>query len=167
MSLGVGAALRIERRFDFDDRGAKPAHHVLDHMIAPDAKPSGCDLRLQMPVAEMPSDAHQVMRIVAADFGQRLRRRDDFDEAAILERQRITAAKRYRRFQIEQEFKSTRSHHREPPAMTVVKIKHNGIGGRLRPAMLRLNLGRADHAKPFTCHILSHVLLRTFPPCRH
>jgi hypothetical protein len=33
--------------------------------------------------------------------------------------------------------------------VTVVEIKHDAVGGRLRPAMLGVNLGRADHQKTF------------------
>ena len=55
-----------------------------------------------MAVAEMPGDPNQMLRIVAANFGQRLRRRDHLDQPAIVEHQRVAAAQRDRVFQVEQ-----------------------------------------------------------------
>ena len=65
---GIGAAFGIERRLDLDHPRAQPAHHRLDYMISPDAQALGHDLGRQMAVAEMPGDADQMLRIVAADF---------------------------------------------------------------------------------------------------
>ena len=45
-----------------------------------------------MPVAEMPGDPDQMLRIVAADLGQRLGRRDHLDQPAIFEHQRVATA---------------------------------------------------------------------------
>jgi hypothetical protein len=118
-------------------------------MIAPDAQSLGHDLRRQMPVAEMPGDPNQMMRVVAADLGQRLRRRDDLDQPVIVEHQRVAAAQRDRVFQIEQKFKSARAGHHHPPPVPIVKIEHDGICRRFRPAMLSPNSGGADHANIF------------------
>jgi hypothetical protein len=107
-----------------------------------------------MPVAEMPGDPDQMMRIDATDLHQRLRRSHHFDQPAVLEHQRIAAAQRDGLFEVEQEFKPPRAHHRHPPPMPVVKIENDRIGGRLRPAMLRMNVGGADHG------------LRVSPPLR-
>ena len=147
MPVGIGTTLGVERRFDLDDARSEPAHHVFDHMIAPDTQALRRYLRRQMPVAEVPGDAHQMMRILAADFRQWLGRSHDLDQPPILQHKRIAAAQRGRRFQIEQEFKPTRPGHREPPAMPVVETQHDGIRRRLRPAMLRLHVRRADHGR--------------------
>jgi hypothetical protein len=107
-----------------------------------------------MPVAEMPCDPNQMMRIDAADFHQRLRRGHHLDQPAVFEHQRITAAQRHRAFEVEQEFEPARADHRHPPPVPVVEIEHDRIGGRMGPAMLRMDMGGADHG------------LRTSPPCR-
>jgi hypothetical protein len=145
MPVAVGATLRIEGRFDLDDAGAEAPHHFFDDMIAADPKTSRCDLRLQMPVTEMPGHAHQMMRILAADFGQRLGRGHDLDQPPVFEHQRIATAQRRRDLQIEQKLKPTRSGHGDPPAMAIIEIEHNGIGSRLDPAVLLLHLRRAHH----------------------
>jgi hypothetical protein len=143
--IGIGAAFGIERRLDLDDARAKPFHHRLDHMIAPDPQTLGHDLGRQMAIAEMPGHPNQMQRIDAADFDQRLWRGDHFDQLAILEHQRIAAAQRHRIFEIEQEFEPARARHRHPPPVPVVEIEHDGIGGRFVPAMLVLDFGGADH----------------------
>src|SRR5450432_1175936 len=109
---GIGAAFGIERRLDLDHARAKPLHHRLDHMVAPDPQAFRHDLGRQMAVAEMPGDPNQVLRILSTNFEQRLRRRDDFDQPVIVEHQRVAAAQRNRVFQIEQELQPLRAGHR-------------------------------------------------------
>jgi len=133
---GIGAAFGIERRLDLDDSRAKPLHHRFDHMISADAQRLGHDLGRQMPVAEMPGDPDQMVRIGAANFNKRLRRCDHFDQPAVVEHQRIAAAQRDGVFEIEQELKPARAAHRHAPPVPVVEIEHDGIGRGFRPAML-------------------------------
>lgn len=146
-ATGIGAAFRIERRFDLDDSCTEPLDHRLDDVIAPDPQALGHDLRRQMAVAEMPGDPNQVLRVVAADLGQRLRRRHDFDQPAIVEHQRVTAPQRDRVLQIEQKLEPARARHRHPPPVPIVEIEHDGIGGRRIPAVLPANLRGADHSR--------------------
>ena len=65
---GIGAAFRIERRFDLNQAGPQTLHHRFDHVVAPDAQAACGDLRRQVTIAEMPGDANQMLRIAAADF---------------------------------------------------------------------------------------------------
>ena len=88
---GIGAAFRIERRFDLDDPRAQPLHHRLDDVIAPYATAPFRDLRRQMAIAEMPGDPNQMLRVVAPDLNERLRCRDDFDQPTIVEHQCVAA----------------------------------------------------------------------------
>lgn len=143
-TAGIGAALRIERRFDGDDARAEATHHLLDDVIAPDAQALADDLGRQMTIAEMPRDPHQMLRIGAADFHQRLGCCDHFDQPAVFEYQRIAAAQRDGLFQVQQEFQPARAGHRHAPPVPVVEIEHHRIGGT-RPASRRVNLRRADH----------------------
>jgi hypothetical protein len=146
-AAGIGAAFGVERRLDLDHARAKTLDHRLDDMIAPDPQPLGHDLGRQMPVAEMPGDPDQMMRVGAPDLEQRLRRRDHFDQPAIVEHQRVAAAQRDGIFEVEQEFEPARAGHRHPPPVPIVEIEHDGIGRRLAPAMLAANLSGADHLK--------------------
>src|SRR5665213_307023 len=108
-AAGIGAAFGIERRLDLDDARAQPFCHRLDDMIAPDPQAPRHNLRRQMAVAEMPGDANQMLRIVAANFGQRLGCRHHLDQPVVLEHQRIAAAQHHRVFEIEQKFEPARA----------------------------------------------------------
>ena len=99
---GIGATLRVERRFDLDQACTEPLHHRFDHVVAPDAQAASGDLRRQVTISEMPGDANQMLRIAAADFHQRLRRRHDLDQPAILKHQCIAPTQGDRIFEIEQ-----------------------------------------------------------------
>jgi hypothetical protein len=145
-AVGIGAPFGIEWRLDLDHARAQSLHHRLDDMVAPDTQAARRDLRRQMAVAEMPGDPNQMLRIGAANLGQRLRRRDDLDQPVIVEHQRIAAAQHGGIFQIQQEFKPARACHRHPPPMAIVEIEHDGIGRRLAPAMWAADLRGADHA---------------------
>ena len=143
--VSIGAAFGIERRLDLDDARAQSLHHGFDDMIAPDAQAFAGDLGGQMPIAEMPGDPDQMVRIDAADLHQRLRCRDHLDQPAIFQHQRIAAAQRHRVFEVEQEFKPSRAGHRHPPPVPIVEIEHDRIGRRLGPVVLSENFGGADH----------------------
>ena len=155
-AAGIGAAFGIERRLDLDHARSQSLHHCLDDMVASDAQAFTDDLRRQMPVAEVPGDPDQMMRIAAANFEERLRCRHHLDQPVIVEHQGVAATQRDRVFEIKQELKSPRAGHRHPPPVPVVEIEHDGIGRRFAPAMLRADLGRADHAR----------ILTAFRPCR-
>lgn len=144
-STGIGSAFRIERRFDSDDTRAEAPHHLLDDVIAPDAKALADDLRRQMAIAEMPGNAHQMKRIGAADLHQRLGRSDHLDQPTVFQHQRIAAAQRHRLFQVEQEFKPARAGHCHAPPMPVIETENHRIGCGLGPAARWANLRRADH----------------------
>jgi len=154
--VGISAAFRIERRLDLDDARPQPLHHCLDDVIAPDAQALGHDLRRQMTVAKMPGNPNQMVRVVATDLRQRLRRRDHLDQSTIVKHQRIAASQRDRVFEVEQKLKSARARHRHPAPVPVVEIEHNGIGRRLAPAVLPADLRSAYHANTLTAS----------PPCR-
>jgi len=89
---GIGAAFRIERSFDLDEARAQTSHHRLDHMVAADAQSPRGDLGRQMPVAEMPGEANQMLRIASPDFKERLGRCHHLDQPAVFQYQRVAAA---------------------------------------------------------------------------
>ena len=125
---GIGAAFGIERCFDLDQARAQPSQHRLDHMIAADAQSPLRDLGRQVPIAEVPGEADQMLRIAPPDFQQRLGRGHHLDQSAIFEHQRVAAAQGDRMFQIEQEFQPARALHHHPPTVAIVKIEHDAIG---------------------------------------
>lgn len=148
-AAGIRTAFRIERRLDDDYARAETAHHILDHMVAPNPQSLANDLRRQVTIAEMPGDPHQMMRIGTANFHQRLRRGHHFDQASVFQHQRIATAQCDGFFQIQQEFEPARARHSHATAMTVIEIEHHRVGGGLGPANLRADLRGADHDVSF------------------
>jgi hypothetical protein len=146
---GIGAAFRIERGFDLDHPRPQPLHHAFDDVIAANSQGAPCDLRRQVAVTKMPGDANQMLRIVAANFKQRLRRRHDLDQPAILQHQRIASAQRHGMFEIQQELEPARPRHRHPPPVAVVEIEHDRIRRRLAPALQFRNFRGADHRSQY------------------
>jgi hypothetical protein len=144
--LGIGPAFGVERRLDLDHPRAKPLHHGFDDVVAANAQGFGHELRRQMAIAEMPGDADEMVRIMAADLEQRLGCRDHFDQPSVLQHQRIAAAQRNGILQVEQEFETPRPRHRHAAAVPIVEIEHDRIRRRFREAVLSLNLRRPDHA---------------------
>jgi hypothetical protein len=144
---GIGSAFRIKRRFDLDYAGAEPFDHRFDDVIAPDTQALRRDLRRQMTVAEMPGDPNQMVRVGTPYLGQWLRRRHHLDQPVIVEHQRVATSQHCRVFQVEQKLKPAGARHRHPPPVTIVETENDSIGRRLRPAMLRADLCRADHLR--------------------
>ena len=87
----------------------------------------------QVAVAEMPGDAGQRGGVGGADFGQRLRRGDDLDDAAVLELQAVAGAQHHRFRQVEQEAEAAHAGHGEAAAIALVVIEHHGVGRLARP----------------------------------
>jgi hypothetical protein len=70
VAVAIGPALGIEGRFNEPDLGAEPPNHVEDDVVLADAEPVAQQLGREMPVAEVPSDAHEVRGRRAADLGE-------------------------------------------------------------------------------------------------
>lgn len=141
----IGAAFRIERRFDGRHRGAEAFQHRLDDMVAADAQPLAEKFGRQMTVAEMPGDPHEMGGVAGRYLGQRLRRRLDGDDAAVLEQQPVAMAQRNRIRQVEQEGCAALGRHRDAPAMAGVEIEDDGVDSRLGPQAGGIDGDGADH----------------------
>jgi len=143
----IGAALGIERRLDLGHAGAKPSHHLLDHVIAADTQALGHDLHRQVSVAEMPGDAHEMQGIAGADFEQRLGRGDHLDQPSILQHQGVAAAQGDDLRQVQQEFQPARSRHRKAAPMPVFEFEHDRIGRLVAPSLRSFDGCGAQHRR--------------------
>ncbi len=152
---GIGPAFRIERRFDLDNARTKSLHHSLDHMIMTNPKTLSDNLGRQMPIAEVPSQPHQMRWISSSDFKKLLGGSDHLDQPAILQHQRIAAAQGNCLLQIKKEFKAASTRHRHTAAMTVVETKHHSVSRRLVPAIMWSHLRCADHINSLTTFWIS------------
>ena len=142
----VGAALGVEWRLDRREPRAKPAQHVFDDVIAPDAQPLARDLHVDVAIADMPGEPCQIVAIRSGDFDQRLGPPDHADDCAILEHQSVAVAQRGGLRKIEQEFRAALAAQHDPPAMAVMRIKRDRIDGfRLVPMPGRFDVVCALH----------------------
>jgi hypothetical protein len=143
--LRIGPALGVESGLDSPYLPAEALHHRLDHVVAADAQLLPRDLNREMPVAEMPGKAQQMLRAFRADLGQRLARAHNFHHAPILELQRVARAQGDRLRQIEQEIQAAHAFHGEAAAMAIIEIEHHGIGGIAAPISPGDDFRGADH----------------------
>jgi hypothetical protein len=143
----IGAALGIERRFDGDHFDPEAARHFLDDVIAADAQSAAGQFDRKMAIAQMPSDAGERDGVLAADFRERLRRGDDFDDPSVLERQAIAGAQQHGFRQIEEKGEATHARHRKATTIAVVVVEDDGIGGSACPRAGGANGTSGEHGR--------------------
>jgi hypothetical protein len=85
----IGAALWIEWGFDLSDLDCEIEQQLPHRRITTQPKTIAENLHWHVAVAQKPSDARERRRIGRADFKQKLGLCDNFDQAAILEDQRV------------------------------------------------------------------------------
>jgi hypothetical protein len=100
-----------------------------------------------MTIAKMPGDARERDSVLAADFGKRLRRGDDFDDASVLEREPIAGPQHHGFRQVEKEFEAANPCHRQAAAITVVMVEHDGVGWGPSPRAGGTNGARCEHGR--------------------
>lgn len=98
-------------------------------MIAADQNAVRFDLRSQMPVADLPGQCKQVASVISPHLKQFLRRGDDLDDPAVIQRQPVAVAQQPRMGQVEQKFETIISLELHAAAMTRCLIQRDGIGG--------------------------------------
>src|SRR6266850_384955 len=99
----VSAAFGLESGVQLDEVRSEATKHVLDDMVRPDAKKLVPDLRRQMPVSQMPGEAHELLGVVMPDFDDQLRRGSDPEPSPVVELQAIAVRHCDRLLKIEQD----------------------------------------------------------------
>src|SRR5215831_17718930 len=79
----IGSPLGLERGVDPREISAKPAEHVLDHVVGPNSKDLIADFSRQMSVAEMPGQACKLIRIVMPNLDHELGRRPHLEPSSV------------------------------------------------------------------------------------
>jgi mannose-6-phosphate isomerase-like protein (cupin superfamily) len=147
------AWLRIERCFSRRHLRAKARHHLLQHMIAPDAEPVAGNLHIGVAVAEMPGEPHQFERRARRDLGERLGLTRDQHNPPVVEHDAVAVAQRHRLVEIEQEFGAALAREPDAAAMPVGGIEHDTVGsGRGIPEARAANGPAALHGRRFSAH---------------
>jgi hypothetical protein len=74
VAMHVGAPLGLERELDVLKVCSQAREHVFDHVVGPNPKNVGSNLRRQMTIAQVPGKAHQLCGIFMSDFYKSLQR---------------------------------------------------------------------------------------------
>lgn len=123
----------MERRHLALDRGAESLGHIGDHVVPADAYGQPLQhLDRQVPVAEVPDDAGKVAAIGAQDVGNVLGRRDDADDAAIIQHQPVAVIQYHGVGEIEQHPATVVGREHDPPPVAVIVRERDGGDRRRR-----------------------------------
>jgi hypothetical protein len=66
--MRVSATFRLERCEDFVKIRSEAAEHVFDHVVGPNKKELSSNFSGQVPIAQVPGEAHQLNRIFMSDL---------------------------------------------------------------------------------------------------
>ena len=86
----ISATFGLKRGVHFGELRAEAAEHMLDYVVGPNAEELLLNLRRQMPVSEVPSQAHKLVGIFVPDFYNVLRCGLNHQPPPILELQAIS-----------------------------------------------------------------------------
>jgi len=85
----VSSAFGLEGSMHFAKISSEAMEHLLDHMVRSNAENLVLDLSWQVPIAQMPSQAHELIGIFMPDFYDKLRCGLDLEPPAIVKLQAI------------------------------------------------------------------------------
>jgi hypothetical protein len=123
----VGAVFGVEWCLDWRKAGAKPAQHVLDHVVAAHAQPIADDLNVDVAIADVPGEPCQLVSIGGGDLDKRLRPPGNAHDRAILEDEAVAVAQRRRLRQVEQESRTAFAGQDDAAAMALLRIERDAI----------------------------------------
>lgn len=144
----VRAVFRIERGLDHRYRSTEKPDHIFNNMITPDQDAIRQQHDRQMPIAEMPGNAHEIGRRCRRDFRKLFFCRHYPNSAAVFQQERIALSNPMRTRQIEQKFESIFSRHRQTTAMPIVKIERHLIIDQPVTGALGLACNGTKHRSP-------------------
>jgi hypothetical protein len=127
----VSAALGLERRFDSRQLRAQAAQHLLDHMVGPDAKSMVANLSRQVPVSQVPGQAHELAGILVPDFGDLFRGSLDHQPPAVFELHTISVSHGHSFGKVEKDVLACVQGQADTAAVPRVEIERKGACGAL------------------------------------
>src|SRR5260370_30657547 len=92
--VGISATIGLERGLHFRELRAEAVEHMLDHMVGPNAENLVPHFSRQMPVSEVPSQAHELVGISVPNFDNMLRSGLNHQPPAIFKLQTISISPR-------------------------------------------------------------------------
>jgi hypothetical protein len=82
--VAVGAALGLEGNLYLSEVRPEVMEHVLNHVVGSNTQNLMANVGRQMPIAQMPGEAHKLSGILMPDFDNELRGGSDFKPPPIL-----------------------------------------------------------------------------------
>jgi hypothetical protein len=119
----VRAALRLERDLHLHEIRSETAEHILDYMVGANAKNVVPNFRRQVPVSQMPSKPHELMRIFVADLDDGFRGGLDLQPPSVIQLQAISIRHRNSFRQVEKDIFTLICGQANAAAMACVKIE--------------------------------------------
>src|SRR5262245_17081356 len=135
----VGAAFRLERGLQLQELRSGAMEHLLDHMIAPNAKNPIANFSRQVPISQMPGKAHELVGIFMPHFDDKLRRGPYPQQSPVFKLQGISIGHGNRFRKIEKDIFALIRSQANAPAMTSIEIERE----RACRSFLRPMSGRA------------------------
>jgi hypothetical protein len=145
-SQTVGAAFRLEGRRHETNFGPEFLDQFDEHIIVADTQRIWQQLRRRMPVAEMPGNARDDVRIRRAELDKPLRLAFDRNDRAGFQFEPVTVHERRRLREVDEKFGSLFARQGAAPAAAIVEIEFDGVGhaGGIIAAGGE-GFGRSDH----------------------
>ena len=123
----IGTAFGLERPRNARNGTAQSTHHLGQDVVIFDVDRLGGDLGRRMAIADVPSDLGEPVGRLGADLEKGLRSRDDADQSAVFELERVAALRRGRLLQVEQKLRSLLACESHATAMAPLVVERDGI----------------------------------------
>jgi hypothetical protein len=121
--VAVSATLGLKRGLHFRELRAEAVEHMLDHMVGTNAQNLVPNFSRQMPISEVPSQAHKLVRISVPNFDNRLRSSLNQQPPPVFQLQTISVSHRNRFRKVEKDIFAFVRSQTNAAAMTRVKIE--------------------------------------------
>ena len=102
---------------------------TLDDPVAAQQDAGAIDLCGEVPVADVPGQRDEVLRVMRANLHQLFRRRDDFRHAAILQHQQVALFEVNRLLEVDENVLAIGQHDALAPDVALIRIQHHDAEG--------------------------------------
>jgi hypothetical protein len=119
----VSAAFGLERSLHLCKLRSETTEHSLNDMVGPNAKALISNFSRQMPISQMPSKTHELIRICMPDFDNKLRGGLILQQPPVVKLQGISIGHRHRLWKVEKDIFAFIRTEANAAAMACVKIQ--------------------------------------------